>query len=56
MSQHDESNKDYIVNNMAVDLNVYDALMKGRIICNEDGNLILKIHRHSLQHQKIKLI
>ena len=44
MRSGNEFKKDSIANIMIIDLNVHGALMKGGVLHDEDGCLIVKIH------------
>ena len=44
MKSSDETIKHPIPNSMKIDLNVLGALMEGKIICEEDNNIIVTKH------------
>ena len=55
MRSVDKPNKDFVVNNMTIDLDVLGALTKGGGIHGENGGLIITVYRHSLLYDKTKL-
>ena len=52
----DKASKDFIVNNMIVNLNVLSALIKGGVVHNENGSLTIIVHCHSFLYGKTKFM
>ena len=56
MRSRNKSGKNSITDGMAVNLNMFGAFVKGWIVGDEDGGLVVAIHWHSFLYWKTKLL
>ena len=55
LSPH-EPIKNLMANSIVINLNVFGAFMKSRIVGNKDCNLVITIHGHGTLYCKAKLL
>ena len=56
MRSGDKSGENHVANSVAFDLNVFGVLMKGGVICDEDGSVRVTVHRHIPFYWKTKIM